>query len=110
MRFFEQVGKVALGSRIRFLGDAITEDAAQIYRLYGIEMNPKWFPVFYVLSKSEAGTITSLAEAIGHSHVSVSKIVAEMKGAGLVEEKAGSKDKRRTLVALSKAGRKVAER
>jgi DNA-binding MarR family transcriptional regulator/GNAT superfamily N-acetyltransferase len=110
MNFFETIGKIAIGTRIRFLGETITEDAAQIYKLYGIEMNPKWFPVFFVLSKSPDKTITSIAEAIGHSHASVSKIVAEMIRAKLVVEKACAGDRRRTMVALSRLGAKITEK
>jgi GNAT superfamily N-acetyltransferase/predicted transcriptional regulator len=110
MNFFDQVGKVALGTRIRFLGEMITGDAEQIYRLYGIHLNPKWFPVFYVLSKSRDMTITVIAEKIGHSHASVSKIVAEMTSAKLVVEKTGAGDRRCTLVALSKLGKKITDK
>jgi GNAT superfamily N-acetyltransferase/DNA-binding MarR family transcriptional regulator len=110
MNFFQEVGKIAMGSRIRFLAETITEDAAQIYQLYGIEMNPKWFPVFYVLSKTEGETISSIAESIGHSHVSVSKIVGEMRKAKVVIEKANTGDRRRTLVALSSLGLKIAKK
>jgi DNA-binding MarR family transcriptional regulator len=107
---FESLGKVALGSRVRLLGDTLTRDAEQIYGLYGIEMNPKWFPVFYVLSKDKDSTVTSIAKDIGHSHVSVSKIVSEMKRAKLVTEKESPVDKRRTMVSLSKAGKNIAEK
>jgi DNA-binding MarR family transcriptional regulator/predicted GNAT family N-acyltransferase len=110
MKFFDQVGKVALGSRVRFLGDKITEDAALIYRAYGIEMNPKWFPVFYVLSQNIDMTITAIADEIGHSHVSVSKISREMSKARLVDEKSDAKDKRRTMVSLSKNGKEIARK
>lgn len=107
---FEELGKVALGSRVRLLADIITRDAEQIYGLYGIEMNPKWFPVFYVLSKDEDKTITAIAKDIGHSHASVSKIVTEMKQAKLVIEKDNAADKRRTMVSLSKSGKSIAEK
>lgn len=107
---FEKLGKIALGSRVRLLGDLITEDAEQIYGLYGIKMNPKWFPVFYVLSKEKEQTITGVAKAIGHSHVSVSKIVGEMKRAKLIIEKDNTADKRRTVVSLSTAGKSIAQK
>jgi len=108
MKLFEDLGRIALGTRVRFLGDTITQDAAKIYGLYGIEMNPKWFPVFYILSKNKEKTVTAIAEDIGHSHVSVSKIVSEMSKAGLVAEKSSTLDRRRTLVMLTKAGQKIA--
>ena len=104
MSFFEQIGKVAIGSRLRMLTDKVTEDAAQIYKLYDIDMQPKWFPVFYSLSKGEEKTITELAKEIGHSHPSVSKIISEMLKKGYVLEKKDKSDGRRNVVSLSKQG------
>ncbi|QCR24962.1 GNAT family N-acetyltransferase [Pontibacter sp. SGAir0037] len=107
MEFFNQIGKVALGSRLRMLTEKITEDAAQIYKLYDIAMQPKWFPVFYVLSQGEQKTITAIAKEIGHSHPSVSKIIAEMSKKGLVLEEKDSRDGRRNLVRLSEKGHEI---
>ncbi|QNN44110.1 bifunctional helix-turn-helix transcriptional regulator/GNAT family N-acetyltransferase [Pedobacter roseus] len=104
MNFFEQTGKVAIGSRLRMLTDKVTEDAAQIYKLYNIDMQPKWFPVFYSLAQGEEKTITELAKDIGHSHPSVSKIISEMLKKGYVKESKDKTDGRRNLVSLSKNG------
>lgn len=107
MEFFDQIGKVALGSRLRMLTEKITEDSAQIYRLYDLDMQPKWFPVFYVLSKGEEKTITAIAKEIGHSHPSVSKIISEMSKAGYVIEKRDESDGRRNVVSLSETGNEL---
>lgn len=108
MDFFEQTGKVAIGSRLRMLTDKVTEDAANIYQLYNIDMQPKWFPVFYSLSQGEEKTITELAKAIGHSHPSVSKIIGEMLKKGYVQESRDKADGRRNVISLTDAGRQVA--
>ncbi|SER16186.1 bifunctional helix-turn-helix transcriptional regulator/GNAT family N-acetyltransferase [Pedobacter rhizosphaerae] len=108
MDFFRKTGKVAIGSRLRMLTDKVTEDGAEIYKLYDIDMQPKWFPVFYSLSQGEDQTITAIARAIGHSHPSVSKIISEMIDKGYVEEKKDQTDGRRTLVTLSKKGKIIA--
>ena len=104
MDFFDKVGKVALGSRLRLMTASITDDAARIYELYGVDFMPKWFPVFYVLTEEREITITEIANEIGHSQPSVSKIVQEMITAGLVEENGKTNDKRRNMVALTKDG------
>lgn len=136
--FFDKTGKMAIGSRLRLLTARVTEEAAEVYQLYGASFVPKWFPVFYVLSQegegagadtdpgahadahanakvnAEAGagtgaaskSISEIAQEIGHSQPSVSKIVMEMTAAGLVEgggAGAGA-DKRRTLVRLTEKG------
>jgi DNA-binding MarR family transcriptional regulator len=110
MDFFTKVGKVAIGSRLRMLTEKITEDAAHIYKLYEVDLQPKWFPVFYVLSQGEEKTITSIAKEIGHSHPSVSKIISEMSKKGFVIEKKDRTDGRRNIVKLSKKGTEINEK
>lgn len=107
MEFYNKIGKLAIGSRLRMLTDKITEDAAHIYQLYDIDLQPKWFPVFYALSQGEEKTITAIAKEIGHSHPSVSKIVSEMTAAGFVKEKKDASDARRNPIVLSAKGKAV---
>ncbi|MEC5143932.1 bifunctional helix-turn-helix transcriptional regulator/GNAT family N-acetyltransferase [Chitinophaga sp. 212800010-3] len=104
MDFFNKTGKMAVGSRLRMLTEKMTEDARQIYALHNIDMQPKWFPVFYVLSEGEEKTITAIAKEIGHTHPSVSKIVREMSKKGLVAEKKDKTDGRCNVVSLTKKG------
>lgn len=104
MDFFDKVGKVALGSRLRLMTAAITDDAAKIYELYGLDFMPKWYPVFYLLTEEREITITEIANEIGHSQPSVSKIIQEMTAAGLVHENLKTEDKRKNSVALTEKG------
>ncbi|PIF30039.1 MarR family transcriptional regulator with acetyltransferase activity [Flavobacterium sp. 9] len=109
MEFFNKVGKVALGSRLRLMTAMITDDAAKIYESYGMNFMPKWFPVFYTLIEEREITITEIANEIGHSQPSVSKIVQEMIAVGLVEESLKSNDKRRNIVGLTEKGREFSK-
>jgi len=110
MNFFNQTGKMAIGSRLRMLTDKITEDASLIYKMYGVDLKTKWFPVFFVLSNGEQKTITSIAKEIGHSHPSVSNIIKEMSSKGFVKEKKDRNDGRRNVVELSSKGKRAAEK
>lgn len=107
MDFYSQIGKVALGSRLRRLSDRLTEDAAKIYTLYNVALDPKWFPVFYVLSQEESAAVTEIAQIIGHSHASVSQIVREMSNRGLATTEKHSQDARVSVVKLSDAGKQL---
>ncbi|KAA1243893.1 helix-turn-helix domain-containing GNAT family N-acetyltransferase [Aquimarina sp. RZ0] len=107
MNFFDSIGTVAIGSRLRVLSERITEDAKQIYELYDVDLKPKWFPVFHVLSQNQEKSITKIAEEIGHSHPSVSKIVREMSKEGIVSEKKGENDRRKNNIMLTDKGRDV---
>ena len=107
--FFDRTGKMAIGSRLRILTDTITREAALIYDMYGVDLQPKWFPVFFALSHSSGGrTIMSIAEEIGHSHPSVSNIVKEMMARKLVRRVEEPSDKRCTVIALTARGERTA--
>jgi len=108
MDLFAKTGKMALGSRLRLLTAKVTEDAEKIYKLYDVDFTPKWFPVFFVLSQDGDQTITEIADQIGHSQPSVTKIIKEMTKAGLTKDNLKSTDKRRNVVGLTKKGKEVA--
>ena len=110
MDFYSMTGKMALGSRLRRLSEQMTEQAAGIYDLYQVDLQPKWFPVFYSLSPTEEKSITDIAREIGHTHPSVSQIVREMAAKGYVVEKKGELDGRKNFVILSPAGETVREK
>ncbi|VXC04936.1 MarR family transcriptional regulator [Flavobacterium sp. 9AF] len=104
MDIYSQIGKIALGSRLRRLGERIAEEAFHIYKLYDIDFQPKWFPVFYALSLGQKKTISILASEIGHSQPSVSKIVREMVKNGIVIENTDTIDKRKNFISLTDKG------
>ncbi len=106
---FDDAGPLALGSRLRRLSERLSEDAASIYKRYETDLKPKWFPVFYVLSRHGAMSITNLATEIGHSHPSVSKMVSEMLHSGLVRHQQDPLDGRKNLVCLSPKGLTLTE-
>jgi DNA-binding MarR family transcriptional regulator len=110
MNFYDKVGKMALGSRLRRLSELLTEQAGRVYGLYEIDMQPKWFPVFYALAEGESKSITQIAQEIGHSHPSVSVIVKEMIKKGLVAESQQKGDGRKNFIQLTDEGRGINER
>lgn len=107
MDFYSQAGTMALGSRLRRLGETLKESAAQLNRLYQVPLDPKWFPVFYVLSQEDGLSITEIARSIGHSHPSVSQIVKEMTARGLVSQVKSEADGRVNVIRLSEMGREL---
>ncbi|EJL68812.1 bifunctional helix-turn-helix transcriptional regulator/GNAT family N-acetyltransferase [Chryseobacterium populi] len=109
MDYFNRTGKMALGSRLRLLTSQVTDDASKIYELYNVEFSPKWFPVLFILFDEGEKTITEIAEKIGHSQPSVTKIVKEMCAKGLADNNLKSSDKRRNVIDLTAKGKKVAE-
>lgn len=104
IKLFEKSGILSLGSRLRWMSDMVTRDAGEIYKLYGLEIKPKWFPVLYMLFKGEDNSVTGIAKAIGQTHPSVSNLVKDLISAGLVEETKEGTDRRTTRIRLSEKG------
>ncbi|MCQ6960519.1 bifunctional helix-turn-helix transcriptional regulator/GNAT family N-acetyltransferase [Mucilaginibacter aquariorum] len=110
MEFYNKVGKMALGSRLRRLSEKLTDEAAEVYRVYDINMNPKWFPVFYALAEGEDKSIMQIAQEISHSHPSVSTIAKEMVKHGVAQEVANKADARKNYIGLTDKGREINQR
>jgi len=110
LEIYRKAGKMALGSRLRQLSETLAEQAANVYQLYGVDVDPKWFPVFYMLNDRGCLSVSALAEAVGHSHASVSKIVKEMTVAGISSSEKVAGDGRVNLVCLTPKGKQVLAR
>lgn len=110
MGFYSIAGKMALGSRLRRLGDVLMSDAEKIYPLYDVDIDPRWFPVFYMLTVKESASITELANDIGQTHPAVSQVVRSMLKNHVVETQKCSEDARVNKVTLTAKGRSIAEK
>lgn len=110
LRIYEETGKMALGSRLRQLSETLAEQAGRVYELYEVEIDPKWFPVFYMLKSGNCLSITVIAESIGHSHASVSKIAKEMAAAGILKSERLKGDARVNQVCLTEKGKSLLPR
>lgn len=106
MDFYDKTGKKAIGSRLRRLSELVTQQSAKVYEMYQVDLQPKWFPVFFALSEGPGKGITEIATEIGHSHPSVSTIVKEMVKKGYVAEQKGS-DGRRNIITLTAKGQAI---
>lgn len=109
MNIYNTVGKMAIGSRLRRLSELMMDQAGEIYALYGIELQAKWFPVVYALSGGAEKSITQIAQEIGHSHPSVSTIVKEMVKQKIAKETPGKEDARKNFVKLTAKGLAIQE-
>ena len=107
MKNYQELGRITLGSTLRQLAEQLTLDAENIYSKFEFKIDPKWFPVFYVLAQKQASSVVNIAKEINHSHVSVSKIINEMSDASLIVRKKSKEDSRVTLLSLSARGKKM---
>lgn len=104
MDLFNQLGELALGSRLKRLSDRIMRDGARIYQSNDIGFEPKWFPVYYMLSQKAPLGVTELSQDLGVSHAAVSQVIRELLKKKLVTGVKDRTDGRKRLLSLSEKG------
>ncbi len=108
---FDELGALALASRLKRLSEMMMAEGEALYRDLGIEFRPRWFPAFWSLSKRSPQAVGELAAALGVSHTAVAKIAAELVQAKLIRVvRNGHGDRRRSLYTLTPEGKRALTR
>lgn len=105
--FIASLGFLAIGSRMRRLTDMMWRDVREIYEEYDIEFEPRWFPVFCLLSQNDAVTISEIARELGYTHPAVVQIANAMEKKQLVRSTQQDGDKRTRALTLTSHGREL---
>jgi DNA-binding MarR family transcriptional regulator len=98
-------GYLALGSRLRRIGERVQANTQQIIEQSGVSIQAGQFPMLAAIHRRETMTIGELTEAVGISQPGVTRSVAQLIAQGLVEMRTSDEDQRRKLVSLTAAGR-----
>lgn len=97
----DNLGPLAVAARLQRLADTIRRDGVQVYKEHGIDFEPKWFPVVYVLHEKGPTSVVDLAAEVGIAHPSVIQLVKELEAKKLVKSSADQSDGRRRLLSLT---------
>lgn len=107
--FLDDLGELALGSRLKRLSDRMIGDASQIYGQADVLFESRWFPLFALLIRQGPHSVGDACVRLGISQPAVSRFAKELVAAGLVEYTDDPKDGRRKVMSLSAEGRRTAE-
>ena len=97
----EELGELALSTRLMRLAEWTRKDVTKIYKEYGISFESKWFPVLYILSRKAPLSVVELAEELGYAHPSVIALVKEMEKQKLIRSIPNKTDGRKRMLALT---------
>jgi DNA-binding MarR family transcriptional regulator len=103
----DQAGVLAIATRLQRLSDQIRKDGQQIYKAYGIDFEPKWFPVVFTLHKKPVLSVVEIAAEIGYSHPSTISLLKELEKLKLIRSFRDKTDERRRLIQLTTKGREM---
>ena len=102
--YFDELGEIALGSRLKRLSDKVMNDASRVYKFTGNNMQPKWFTLMSLLFDKKQVSVVEAADFLGLSQPCISQFSREMNKAGLIEFQSDPDDLRRKIMSLSKKG------
>jgi DNA-binding MarR family transcriptional regulator len=107
MSFYQSLGFLVFGSRLRRLSEAFLADVNKIYASHQLSFDAAWFPVFYILSRQETVSIKDISEELGISHSAVSQLVSSLQQKGLIKTTTAGDDARKKVVAFTTKGKKL---
>jgi MarR family transcriptional regulator, organic hydroperoxide resistance regulator len=104
--FVESLGPAFLAHLLRRISDALVEADRQWHAEAGIKNPPRTSSTLLALDANGPMSVTQLAGLLRQSHQLVMQWIHALQAEGLVESKRDPSDARRTLVSLTRAGRK----
>ena len=107
--FFDELGELALGSRLKRVADRMGAQAAAIYEMQGFAIAPRFFPLTQLLLRHGNTSISDAAKRLGISQPAVSQICKQMQEHGWLDQTADPSDGRRRVMRLSAVGKKRAK-
>ena len=107
MSVIDDLGILAIATRMQRLAERMRKDGLLIYKAHGIDFEPKWFPVVYTLHLKSAMSVVELANEIGYSHPSTITLLKELEKLKLIKSGKDKADERKRLVQLTEKGREL---
>lgn len=104
--YFDELGVVALGSRLKRLSDRMMSDALSVYKYMGQEIQPRWFTLISLLNEKKSVSVVEAADLLGLSQPCISQFSKELIKAGLIKANPDPEDMRRKLLSLTTKGKK----
>lgn len=110
MNVINESGILALSTRLQRLSEQLRKDGALLYREFGIDFEPKWFPVIFTLHHKKILSVVEIANEIGYSHPSTISLLKELEKQKMIISKKDKSDERKRLIELSPKGLDLIEK
>jgi len=110
MNFYQDIGFLVFGSRLKRLGDTFINDVNRIYKDHKIPFDASWFPVFYILSQKKEISIKEISVELNVSHSAISQLVSSLQQKGLIKSVISKKDARHRAITFTAKGEKLLQK
>ncbi|HEY2685983.1 MAG TPA: MarR family transcriptional regulator [Steroidobacteraceae bacterium] len=102
--FIRQQGAAFLAHLLRRLSDDLVRGGSEWYPEVGVTAAPRTTSTLLALAERGPLGVTEIADILRQSHPLVITWLRQLKADGFIRQRADSKDKRRTVVALTAKG------
>ena len=108
MDFLEELGYLAIASRMKRLTDRLLRGGSEAYRSLGLDFEPRWFTLFNLLYTVDSPlSIREAAEALKVSHPAVIQTAQMLMKKSLIRSFQDDEDKRKRRLAITAKGREL---
>ncbi|WP_281233094.1 MarR family winged helix-turn-helix transcriptional regulator [Flavobacterium gelatinilyticum] len=107
MNIIDESGILAVSTRLQRLSEQLRKDGTLVYKSFGIDFEPKWFPVIYTLHHKETLSVVEIANEIGYTHPSTISLLKELEKQKLIRSKKDKIDERKRLLQLTPKGQEL---
>lgn len=104
--FLDELGELALGTRLKRLSERMLADAAGVYQHFNMDIQPKWFTLLALLHRKGDVGVVDAAARLGISQPAISQFCSQLVDKGLVETQLSRADSRKRMMRLTQSGRK----
>ena len=104
MNVFEQLGPLALASRLKQLSETLSKEVSAVYQKLDIPFEARWFTFFWTLKEQKVLTITDLSKELRQTHAAIVQLANLLEKKGLLLSHKDKQDERRRRVSLSQKG------
>jgi DNA-binding MarR family transcriptional regulator len=110
MNFYQSLGFLVFGSRLKRLSDTFLNDVNLVYKSHNISFDASWFPVFYILSQKPEVSIKAISNELNVSHSAVSQLITNLQEKGLIKSVVSKKDARHRAITFTSKGAKLLQK
>lgn len=107
MNVIDNAGVLAISTRLQRLAEQLRKDGVLIYKDHGIDFEPKWFPVIFVLHNKGVLSVVEIASEIGYTHPSTITLLKELEKEKLIRSGRDKTDERKRLIHLTEKGKEL---
>ena len=110
MSGLQDLGILALGTRLRVLSEQMMATVKTFYDDHGLAFEPRWFPLFQLAQCRPGQHVAALAAEIGVSHTTIHALAKPLAEAGLITLTPAPDDARARQLRLTREGEVLFDR